>query len=115
MADQTRVQLTPIDTEKGYPPWGRVREVATLTTPEQIGWTTLRQGDSVRFRETHGGFKIGVMYEIEINVPSFPEPFKSRALGEQLNLGNQNVERQANYPFALIGQLPVYFELVPAP
>lgn len=107
----TRIQLIPVDTVKGYPPWGRVKEPATPTSPEKIEFTTERLSDSSRFRETNGPFESEAIYEIEITLPGYPEPFKSRATGLQLNMGNPNTERQANYPFAQIGQLPIYYRV----
>lgn len=115
MAEPIRTQLIPVDASKQYHQWGRVAVPATLTTPEQIEWTVQRQFDSTRFRETHGGFENEVVYEIEILVPGFPAPFKSTAMGAQLNMGEPNSERQANYAFAQIGQLPLYFKLTPVP
>lgn len=70
-----------------------------------------RVPDSVRFRETNAGFKSESVYDIVINMPGYPEPFTSKATGLFLNMGNPNTERQANYPFGLIGQLPIYYEL----
>ncbi len=109
----TRTQLVPVDAAKGYPQWGRVSVPATLTEAEKYEWTLARMPDSVRFRETHGGFESAATYEVQINVPGFPEPFKSVMTGAQLNGGDPNIERQSNYPFGQIGQLPSYFKLSP--
>lgn len=115
MAEPIKTQLVPVDAAKGYSQWGRVAVPATLETAERIDWTLLLASDSTRFRQTHGGFENDAVYEIEITIQGFPTPFKSTATGLQLNMGDPNSERQANYPFALIGQLPRYFKITPAP
>lgn len=116
--NQILIPLPTIDVEKGYPQWGRIKTRATPTTPEEIEWTLVRQPDSVRFRETYSGFEQQAVYEIAFMYPGFPEPFTSSATGAQLAPTDANgfpTERQANYPYGQIGQLPTYSKIVQAP
>jgi hypothetical protein len=113
-ANQILIPLAPIDAEKGYPQWGRIVP-ATPTTPERIEWTLVRQTDSTRFRETYSGFEQDAVYEIAFMYPGFPEPFTSTATGRQLAPNDASgfpTERQANYPYGMIGQLPTYAKVV---
>jgi hypothetical protein len=100
---ETLTKLNPIDAEKGYPQWGRVADEVS----GQIEFTHDRQVDSVRYRETVGPFDQAATYEVRIQFPGFPTPFTNRVLGSQL--AGPGAERQANYPFANIGQLPLFY------
>ncbi len=117
MADPVKLtQLTPIDVEKGYDQWGTGTYDAKGNLIK-IDWYKIRQSNSDRYRETHGNFQQDAVYEVWIVVPGFPDVFKSTSTGAALAPNDANgfpTERQANYPYAQIGQLPTYYKVEPS-
>lgn len=106
---ETLTQLKPVDAEKGYPQWGtevfEVRDGKPVVV--RVEWNHIRQPESTRYRETYGPFAPEATYEIVINRPDFPDPFRQRKFGSQI--AGPNAERQANYPFDRIGELPLFY------